>query len=169
MSKKTGKAKETIIMIRIPDAQARRGDASLTVQRGDLGSVQQFAYTGLTLSGNIAQAVQTAFVTLAKLEATSPPVFAEHPGTSTSTDAQPEPLDDEVEVTEPDASDLTDNTDSADTEDNLVLEEAPAEEPEVPDIELMEAVIVPTITPVAATSTSIAATLPVNQSQMSLF
>lgn len=96
MAKSKSKPKETVLLIRIPDAEARRGEASLTIQRGDLGHLIQFNYTGLTLRGNIAEAVQTALIALAKLEAAPPPKFSTTPAPAqVETDAPPDPSTDE--------------------------------------------------------------------------
>src|SRR5688572_14572261 len=60
MAKKISKTKETVILIRIPDMETRQGAGTLTIQRGDLGHIMQFIYTGLTVRGNIAEALKTA-------------------------------------------------------------------------------------------------------------
>lgn len=91
MAKKK-KSSETIIMIRIPDVDSRNGKATLTIQRGELGHMGEFDYKGLTLKGNIAEAVGTALVKLMGVERTPPPAFpTETPKTdesvSTSTDS----------------------------------------------------------------------------------
>lgn len=136
MAKSKSKPKETVLLIRIPDAEARRGEASLTIQRGDLGHLIQFTYTGLTLRGNIAEAVQTALIALAKLEAAPPPKFSTTPAPAqVETDAPPDPStaenepdvdDDEVDTTDVDegeegeeSSEVDDNDKTAPAEVNL--------------------------------------------------
>lgn len=69
----TKKARETVILIRIPEVDARKGEATLTLTRGDLGHLQTFTYSGLTLKGNLAETIQRALATLAQLEMTPPP------------------------------------------------------------------------------------------------
>jgi hypothetical protein len=107
MADKRKKAKETILMIRIPDDEARHGEASLTIQRGDLGIMRQFTYSGLTLKGNIAEAVQAAIAALAQLEVTPPPSFntSDTPAASETVEAstegsEEEPIQESNEATE---------------------------------------------------------------------
>ena len=73
MARKKSKTKETVILIRIPDANARQGEATLTIQRGDLGHMQSFAHTGLSLKSDVAETVQDALQKLATIEAAPPP------------------------------------------------------------------------------------------------
>lgn len=171
MAKSKSKPKETVLLIRIPDAEARRGEASLTIQRGDLGHLTQFNYTGLTLRGNIAEAVQAALIALAKLEAAPPPKFNTTPTpaqaeTAVTTDAstaenESDVDDDEVDTTDVDegeegeeSSEVDDNEKTAPAEVNLsATPEASAAEP-------------------SAHTTSAArlmSALPDNTAQMSLF
>src|SRR5688572_8252708 len=110
MADKRKKAKETILMIRIPDVEARHGEASLTIQRGDLGTVRQFTYSGLTLKGNIAEVVQEAIAALAQLEAAPLPSFntsdtpaapeTVEPSTEGSEEETPQEKEDTAEVVE---------------------------------------------------------------------
>lgn len=111
MAKLKSKSKETVLLIRIPDAEARRGEASLTIQRGDLGHLTQFNYTGLTLRGNVAEAVQAALIALTKLEASPPPKFnttttPAQAETTVTTDTSPEKNESEVDDDEMDTHDL---------------------------------------------------------------
>ncbi|KAB2866701.1 MAG: hypothetical protein F9K46_01785, partial [Anaerolineae bacterium] len=101
MTKQKSKTKETVILLRIPDVEARSGEGSLTIQRGDLGHLQQFNYTGLTLRGNIAEAVQNALIALAKLETAPPPKFTSDTPTQTDDVDTPDTPFDENAV-EPD-------------------------------------------------------------------
>lgn len=136
MAKTKSKPKETVLLIRIPDAEARRSEASLTIQRGELGHLIQFTYTGLTLRGNIAEAVQAALIALTKLEMAPPPKFntttATAPAetavtTATSTAENESDTDgDEVDTSDEDegeageaSSEGDDNDDTAPTEVNL--------------------------------------------------
>ncbi|MBZ0309672.1 MAG: hypothetical protein K8I82_26645 [Anaerolineae bacterium] len=73
VKKKPSKKKELVIMIRIPDVDDRQGVGTLAIQRGELGHLQQFDYKGLTLKGNIAEAVGTALLKLVQVEAAPPP------------------------------------------------------------------------------------------------
>lgn len=124
MATKKPKTKETVILIRIPDVEARRGDASLTIQRGDLGHMQQFSYSGLTLRGNITEALQTALIALAKLETTPPPQFstsntsaqANNPFTSYTPPDPPDGDDDSDAPSDDDLDDFADAEDSAHTD-----------------------------------------------------
>lgn len=140
MAKPKSKPKETVLLIRIPDAEARRGEAALTIQRGDLGHLTQFNYTGLTLRGNIAEAVQAALIALAKLEAAPPPKFSTTPApaqaeTPVTTDAstaenESDVDDDEVDTTDVDEGEEGDNDKTAPAEVNLsATPEASAAEP----------------------------------------
>ncbi len=104
MTKLKNKDKETVILIRIPEVTARKGEATLTVTRGELGHLQTFAYSGLTLKGNLAETVQRALATLAQLEMT-PPVLPADTNQPAET-----PASDEVEAT------LADEADEAETE-----------------------------------------------------
>lgn len=111
MAKSKSKSKETVLLIRIPDAEARRGEASLTIQRGDLGHLTQFNYTGLTLRGNVAEAVQAALIALTKLEASPPPKFnttttPAQAETTVTTDTSTEENESEVDDDEMDTHDL---------------------------------------------------------------
>jgi len=105
MAKKKTHKKNTdvVILIRIPDATARHGEATLTIQRGTLGHIHEFSYSGLTLKGNIAEAVQTALLKLTKVEATPPPELS-----TETTEAADE------STVEPDADSL-DDVDADDT------------------------------------------------------
>lgn len=166
MAKSTGKSKETVILIRIPDAEARKGEASLTIQRGELGHLHQFNYTGLTLRGNITEAVQTAIVALAKLEAAPPPQFNT---TETPTQA-------EIAVTTAaptDENDL-DAGEAADTDDGEEIGDSEA----APDTDEEAApIVVHHVTAPASASAErtisasqpIEDAVPVNTAQMSLF
>ncbi|MBZ0315555.1 MAG: hypothetical protein K8L91_03985 [Anaerolineae bacterium] len=111
-------AKETVILLRIPDIKARSGEGSITIQRGDLGHLQQFNYTGLTLRGNIAEAVQNALIALAKLEATPPPKFT--PDTSTQTDGVDIP-NTPLEENATGSDDDTDTNEEEETENTEVI------------------------------------------------
>jgi hypothetical protein len=129
MAKKK-KSPETIILIRIPDADSRDGKATLTIQRGELGHMSEFDYKGLTLKGNIAEAVGTALVKLMGVERTPPPDFStETPKTdesvSTSTDSSEAADEDESVSTSTDT--LT--PDEADEEE--IEDEKPPESPEI--------------------------------------
>lgn len=100
MAKKKAKTKETLIMIHIPDADSHQGIGTLTIQRGDLGHIQQFDYKGLTLKGNIAEAVGTALLKLIQVEAAPPPdLSAVDAGdsASVSTPTDTESVDDDDE------------------------------------------------------------------------
>lgn len=110
MAKSKSKTPETVILIRIPDAEARRGEASFTIQRGDVGHLHQFNYTGLTLRGNIAEAVQTALVALAKLETSPPPKFntADAPAQTGSPVTTDTSSDENESDDESDADDVSD-------------------------------------------------------------
>lgn len=134
------KAKETVILLRIPDIKARSGEGSITIQRGDLGHLQQFNYTGLTLRRNIAEAVQNALIALAKLEAAPPPKFT--PDT---------PLDENAAESDDD----TDTNEEEETENTEVIRDISA------DAELSPRI---TSAPHAAESA-----IPANTDQMSLF
>jgi hypothetical protein len=111
MAKAKGKPKETVLLIRIPDAEARRGEASLAIQRGDLGHLSQFTYTGLTLHGNIAEAVQAALIALTRLEMAPPPPRFNTPATpaqaetAVTTDVSTEENDSDTDDDEVDTSD----------------------------------------------------------------
>lgn len=100
MAKKKAKTKETIIMIRLPDVDDRQGVGTLTIQRGELGHLQQFDYKGLTLKSNIAEAVGTALLKLVQVEAAPPPDLpaadAEN-SASVSTPTDTESVDDDDE------------------------------------------------------------------------
>lgn len=142
------KPKETVLLIRIPDAEARRGEASLTIQRGDLGHLSQFNYTGLTLRGNIAEAMQAALIALTKLEMSPPPKFntpatpaqAETSVTTDTSTAENDSATDDDEVDTPDedegeegeaSSEGDEDDDTAPTVINLGVEsETPAESSE---------------------------------------
>jgi hypothetical protein len=128
--KKSSKKKELVILIRIPDADSRDGKATLTIQRGELGHMSEFDYKGLTLKGNIAEAVGTALVKLMGVERTPPPDFStETPKTdesvSTSTDSSEAADEDESVSTSTDT--LT--PDEADEEE--IEDEKPPESPEI--------------------------------------
>lgn len=169
MAKSKSKPKETVLLIRIPDAEARRGEASLTIQRGDLGHLTQFNYTGLTLRGNIAEAVQVALIALAKLEAAPPPKFNTTPAqaetavtTDTSTaENESDVDDDEVDTTDVDegeegeeSSEVDDNDKTAPAEVNLsATPEASAAEPSAH----------------TTSASRLMSALPDNTAQMSLF
>ncbi|MBZ0315291.1 MAG: hypothetical protein K8L91_02650 [Anaerolineae bacterium] len=106
MTKPKSKTKETVLLIRVPDVEARSGEGSITIQRGDLGHLQQFNYTGLTLRGNIAEAVQNALIALAKLEAAPLPKFTlDTPVQTDGVDIPDTPL-------EENAADSDDDTDT---------------------------------------------------------
>lgn len=83
--KKSRKKKELILMIRIPDADSRNGKATLTIQRGELGHMSEFDYKGLTLKGNIAEAVGTALTQLKGVESNPPPEISAETSQSVST------------------------------------------------------------------------------------
>ncbi|MBZ0307100.1 MAG: hypothetical protein K8I82_13605 [Anaerolineae bacterium] len=171
MAKSKGKPKETVLLIRIPDAEARRGEASLTIQRGDLGHLTQFNYTGLTLRGNIAEAVQAALIALTKLEMSPPPKFntpdtPAHAETTVTTDtstAENESDTDDDEVDTPDEDEGEEGEASAEGDDDD--ETAPVEvklssTPEASDAE----------SSAYTTSASLLIpALPDNTAQMSLF
>ncbi|MCL4256243.1 MAG: hypothetical protein KJ043_20970 [Anaerolineae bacterium] len=123
MTKQKSKTKETVILLCIPDAEARSGEGSITIQRGDLGHLQQFNYTGLTLRGNIAEAVQNALIALAKLEATPPPKFT--PDTSTQTDGV-DTSDTPLEENDTDSDDDTDANAEEETENTEVISDTSA-------------------------------------------
>ena len=152
MTKQKAKTKETVILLRIPDAKARSGEGSLTIQRGDLGHLQQFNYTGLTLRGNIAEAVQNALIALAKLEATPPPKFT--PDTPTQTDGTDTP-DTPLDENPAESDDDTDTNEEEETENTEVISVISADAEPSPHI---------TSAPHAAESA-----IPANTDQMSLF
>ncbi len=152
MTKQKAKTKETVILLRIPDAKARSGEGSLTIQRGDLGHLQQFNYTGLTLRGNIAEAVQNALIALAKLEATPPPKFT--PDTPTQTDGTDTP-DTPLDENPAESDDDTDTNEEEETENTEVISVISADAEPSPRI---------TSAPHAAESA-----IPANTDQMSLF
>ncbi len=146
MAKSKSKPKETVLLIRIPDVEARRGEASLTIQRGDLGHLTQFTYTGLTLRGNIAEAVQAALIALTKLEMSPPPKFnttaaptqAETAVTSDTPTAENEADtdDDEVDTLDEDEgeegeepSEMNDDDDTASAVMNLSIESETSPKP----------------------------------------
>jgi hypothetical protein len=83
--KKSRKKKELILLIRIPDAESRNGKATLTIQRGELGHMSEFDYKGLTLKGNIAEAVGTALTQLKGVESNPPPEISAETSQSVST------------------------------------------------------------------------------------
>lgn len=118
------KAKETVILLRIPDAKARSGEGSITIQRGDLGHLQQFNYTGLTLRGNIAEAVQNALIALAKLEAAPPPKFT--PDTPTQTDGVDTP-NTPLDENAAESDDDTDTNEEEETENTEVIRDISAD------------------------------------------
>lgn len=93
MVKRKSKAKELIILIRLPDADSHQGIGTLTIQRGDLGHLQQFDYRGLTLKGNISEAIQAALLKLAQVEAAPPPDLSP----SVSSPPDPDSVADEAE------------------------------------------------------------------------
>lgn len=163
MAKSTGKSKEIVILIRIPDAEARKGEASLTIQRGELGHLHQFNYTGLTLRGNITEAVQTALVALAKLEA-APPKF-----NTTETPAQAE----SAVTTTASADENESNADeAADTDDGEAVEEREDDTNDDDTPTVVHHMIAPASESTERTisaSQSIEDAVPVNTAQMSLF
>lgn len=118
MTKPKSKTKETVILLRIPDVESRSGEGTITIQRGDLGHLQQFNYTGLTLRGNIAEAVQNALIALAKLEATPPPKFT--PDTPTQTDGT-DTSDTPLEENAADSDDDTDTNEEEETDNTEVI------------------------------------------------
>lgn len=93
--KKSSKNKPTelVILIRMPDADARRGEGSLTVQRGELGTLTGFNFTGLTLKHDVAGAVQSALEKLAALEKSPPPETSNEAEMSATEDQETEPLE----------------------------------------------------------------------------
>jgi hypothetical protein len=130
MAKKSSKKKELVVLIRIPDADSRDGKATLTIQRGELGYMSEFDYKGLTLKGNIAEAVGTALVKLMGVERTPPPTFpTETPKTdesvSTPTDSS-EAADEDESVSTVTDSLTPDEADEEETED-----ENPSDSPEI--------------------------------------
>lgn len=146
------KAKETVILLRIPDTKARSGEGSITIQRGDLGHLQQFNYTGLTLRGNIAEAVQNALIALAKLEANPPKFTPDTPTQTDGTDTPDTPLDENAA----DSDDDTDtNEEEEETENTEVMSDTSDDAEPSPHI---------TSAPHAAESA-----IPANTDQMSLF
>ncbi len=153
MTKPKSKTKETVILLRIPDVESRSGDGSITIQRGDLGHLQQFNYTGLTLRGNIAEAVQNALIALAKLEAAPPPKFT--PDTPTQTDGTDTP-DSPLEENSADSDEDTDtNEEEEETENTKVMRDTSDDAEPSPHI---------TSAPHAVESA-----IPANTDQMSLF
>lgn len=96
MAKKKAKNQETIIMIRLPDVDDSQGVGTLSIQRGELGQVGQFAYRGLTLKGNLAEAVQAALLKLVQLEAAPPPDL--DPESAANAIATTDPNEDEKSV-----------------------------------------------------------------------
>jgi hypothetical protein len=170
MAKSKSKPKETVLLIRIPDAEARRGEASLTIQRGDLGHLTQFTYTGLTLRGNIAEAVQAALIALTKLEMSPPPNF-----NTPATPAQAETTVTTDASTEEKESDTDD--DEVDTPDEAEDEEGEASSEGDEDDDTAPTVInlgVASETPAESSSYTTSAAplmpaLPDNTAQMSLF
>jgi|GEM_PF-449633 len=88
MAKK--QSKELVVLIRIPDATAHDGTATLTLQRGDIGRITEFAYRGLTLKGNIAEAIGQALQTLIRLENSPPPAILAESVSSVPTQKTPE-------------------------------------------------------------------------------
>jgi hypothetical protein len=123
MAKKK-KTPETIIMIRIPDVDSRNGKATLTIQRGELGHMGEFDYKGLTLKGNIAEAVGNALVKLVGVENAPPPEISTENAQSVST-----PTDSSEAADDPQSV-------SSDT-DSLSLDEADEDEnpPDSPEID----------------------------------
>lgn len=166
MAKSNGKTKETVILIRIPDAEARRGEASLTIQRGELGHLHQFTYTGLTLRGNITEAVQTALIALAKLEVAPPPKFD-----TTNTQAQTEITVTTAPLTDENDSDV-DEAGDTDDEEGVEDSEANADDDDTPIV--VHQIVVPAPTSESAERTTrnpqpLEDAVPVNTAQMSLF
>jgi len=88
MAKK--QSKELVALIRIPDATAHDGTATLTLQRGDMGRITEFAYRGLTLKGNIAEAIGQALQELIRLEAAPPPAILAESVSNVPTQKSPE-------------------------------------------------------------------------------
>ncbi|GIK64431.1 MAG: hypothetical protein BroJett018_22250 [Chloroflexota bacterium] len=151
MTKQKAKTKETVILLRIPDVEARSSEGSITIQRGDLGHLQQFNYTGLTLRGNIAEAVQNALIALAKLEANPPKFTPDTPTQTDGTDTPDTPLDENA--AEPD--DDTGTNEEEEAEDTKVISDTSADAEPSPRI---------TSAPHAVESA-----IPANTDQMSLF
>lgn len=132
MAKKKSRKKtnDVIVMIRIPDTESRDGKATLTIQRGELGHMSEFDYKGLTLKGNIAEAVGTALVKLMGVERTPPPTFpTEAPKTdesvSTSTDSL-EAADEDESV-----STVTDSLPPDEADEDEIEDEKPPKSPEI--------------------------------------
>jgi len=88
MAKK--QSKELVVLLRIPDATAHDGTATLTLQRGDIGRITEFAYRGLTLKGNIAEAIGQALQELIRLEAAPPPAILAESVSNVPTQKTPE-------------------------------------------------------------------------------
>jgi hypothetical protein len=174
MSKTKPKPQATVLLVRIPDAEARHGEATLTIQRGDLGHLTQFNYTGLTLRGNIAEAVQAALIALVQLEATPPPKFntpaaPAQAETAVTTDASTEENeadtdDDGVDTLDEDegeegeaSSEGDEDDDTASAEMNLSIESEASPKPS--EHTSSDALLIPTTGDV----------IPANTAQMSLF
>jgi hypothetical protein len=122
--KKSSKKKELVILIRIPDSDSRDGKATLTIQRGELGHMSEFDYKGLTLKGNIAEAVGTALVKLVGVENAPPPEISTENAQSVSTPTDSSEGDEDTQSV------------SSDT-DSLSLDEANEDEnpPDSPEID----------------------------------
>ncbi|MBZ0304424.1 MAG: hypothetical protein K8I82_00010 [Anaerolineae bacterium] len=164
MAKKKSKSKETVILIRLPEMETRKGEGTMTVQRGDLGHIHQFNYTGLTVRGNIAEALQTAFIALAKLEAAPPPEFSSPQIEPAAEIEDNEPANEEEETEGEEEN--TDSTDTTDTDDSPDTGEED-EEAEIPETEIIEIEVRSQPNEVSSPAISRVPTDP--QAQMSLF
>ena len=143
--KKSSKKKELVILIRIPDSDSRDGKATLTIQRGELGHMSEFDYKGLTLKGNIAEAVGNALVKLVGVENAPPPDFpTETPktGESVSTPTDSSEADDDDESVSSDTDSLL--PDEAEADENLPdspeIDENPPQNAENPDVSTQTAI-----------------------------
>jgi len=130
MTKKKAKTKETLILIRIPDIDDRQGIGTLTIQCGELGHIQEFDYKGLTLKGNIAEAVGNALLKLAQVEAAPPPNIAPEKGESVSSQLTPEAAEADDESVSDDILPDEDENPSESAE----IGENPPENPQNPSV-----------------------------------
>lgn len=95
----TSKKASLVIMINIPDLNTRRGEGTAAIQKGDLGHVMQFQFSGLTLKSDLAQAVQQALAHLTEVELTPPPrIDMVEAATTTPPAHEAEDDDDETET-----------------------------------------------------------------------